>query len=660
MARGLILLTFMLSISILSFAQDHGFPFGKATYREIEKKNYEKDSTAEAVVLNEFGETYIDNNNSHNLIFEYHVKIKILKQGASSLADIEIPLRKNDRVSESLISVKASSFNLVNGILNEFPLDTKQVFTENLSKYRDLKKFAIPNVKEGSVIEYQYKLESPFIFNWRSWEFQSELPKVYSEYWTEIPGNYNYNISLRGYLKLVKEEGTRVTDCFTPGGGNVAECILSKYAMKDIPAFKVEQYMTAPSNFLSSLNFELSEIRYFDGRVDKVTKTWKDAEQELAADQKFGIQIRRGKDILDGHIDDVIGTETDPLVKAKKIYNFIRDWYRWNNVYGIYSELGIKKAFDQKVGNIADINLSLVAACLYADIDAEPVLISTRDNGMAIELYPVISDFNYVIARVNIGDKVYYLDASDDFYPFGLLPERCLNGRGRVMRKSGSLWVDIKPSDRKKETAQVNLKLDKDGKIRGTINITNSGYEAVALRKKIYGHNNQQEYANELDNDLGGFEIKKFELKNNEEFDRPLIQQLEVEFDAFTGSEQTLLFNPFMFKKWDENPFKTNDRLFPVDFATPHQYIMILNLEYDPSFEILNTIDKVGLSLPNGGGSYLFDMQNSSNKLTISTSLMIGKSIFPSTEYFYLKELYSRMIQVQNTELIVKRTSPKN
>jgi hypothetical protein len=657
MTRGILFATFFLLIITTCFSQDHGFPFGKATYRELEKKIYEKDSMAEAVVLNEFGETYIDNHNNNNLIFEYHIKIKILKQNASSLANVEIPIRKSDKSTETLISVKASSFNLENGILKEFPFDPKQVFTENLNKYRDAKKFAVPNVKEGSILEYQYKLESPFIFNWRSWEFQSELPKAYTEYWTSIPGNYIYNISLRGFLKLLKDESKVVDDCFSPGGGNVAQCVLTKYAMKDVPAFKVERYMTAPSNFLSSINFELSELRRFDGRIDKFTKTWKDAEVELATDPKFGIQIKRGKEILDGHIDDVIGSETDPLVKAKKIYNFIRDWYRWNNVYGISSDLGIKKAFDQKVGNVGDINLSLVAACLYADLDAEPVLISTRENGVPVELYPVISDFNYVIARVNIGDKVYYLDATDDFHPFGLLPDRCLNGRARVMRKTGSLWIDVKPTDRRKETVQLNLKLEKDGIIRGTISIASAGYEGMSLRKKIYGYTNQQDYVNELDTELGAIEIKKFELKNFEELEKPLVRQMDIEMDAFSGHEQNLLFNPFLFKQWDENPFKANERLFPVDFATPHQYVMIVNMEYDPSFEIVNAIDKVGLALPNGGGNYLFEMQNTNNKLTISTSLLIAKSIFPSTEYFHLKELFSSMIQIQNNELIIKRVT---
>jgi hypothetical protein len=106
----------------------------------------------------------------------------------------------------------------------------------------------------------------------------------------------------------------------------------------------------------------------------------------------------------------------------------------------MYSESGIKKAFDNKTGNVGDINLSLIAALKYANLDVEPMMLSTRDNGLVTEIYPVITEFDYVVAKLNIGDKVYLLDATDQYYPFGLVPVRCLNGKGRVMGNKESYW----------------------------------------------------------------------------------------------------------------------------------------------------------------------------------------------------------------------------
>lgn len=653
--KNVFLPAFLLFV-IVTHAQEHGFTFGEVTHRDLGMTSYAKDSTADAVVINEFGEAYIDNYNDHNLVFEYHVKIKILKKSGLKHADVEIPLYKDGVRFEKLREVKASSFTLENGSIRQIPLESRNVFTENSNKNLDIKKFAIPGVREGSVIEFKYILESPFIFKFRTWEFQSEVPKVYSEYWALIPGNYIYNTSLVGYLKLSKNESSLVKECFMPGGGNKADCGLYKFAIKDIPAFVEEDYMTAKSNHLSAINFELSEIKYFDGRVDKVTKEWKDAELELRKHPEFGTQLRRGKDIVDDHVNLLMSGESDPLIKAKKIYAFIKGWYQWNEVYGKYSELGIKKAFDKKSGNVGDINLSLIAALRYAGLNVEPVILSTRANGLPIEIHPVLSDFNYVVAKVNIGDKVYLADATDDFHPFGTLPHRCLNGKGRVLGEDQSYWIELKPADRSRQVSVVTLKLGKDGIMRGTLQTTYLGYEAVNQRKKIYSHSTQEEYVKSLDNRFENISIKNAEIKNVDDIDKPLMQKLEVEMIAFDNpGASNFLFNPFIVGKWEENPFKAKERLYPVDFGIPVEMTIILNLEYPAEYEIVDLPDKIGLILPNAGGRFLCESQKSDSTLNFNSSLTISKIVFPAAEYPHLKELFNRILQAQNADIIFKK-----
>lgn len=652
--RKCFLSVIMVKLVLSGIAQDHGFEFGRVSTSELAMTVYEKDTAAVAVVLYEFGEAYIDNTGDNNLLFEYHVKIKILKKSGLRYADIEIPLWKQDGRFEKIRTVKASSFNIENSTVKETALSDKNIYTINRNKSCDIKKFAIPDVRAGSVIEFQYVLESPFIYKFRNWEFQSDIPKVFSEYWTTIPANYTYNITLRGFYPLIKNESELLRECFTPGAER-ADCVRSKYAMKDIPAFVTEDYMTARSNFLSALNFELSEIKYFNGRVDKITKEWKDAEAEMRRHPEFGIQIKRGKDIVDEQVELLIAGETDSLTKAKKIYNFIRDWYRWDEHYGKYSELGIKKAFDQKTGNVGDINLSLIAALRYAGLDVEPVILSTRSNGIPIEIHPVLSDFNYVVAKVNIGNKIYLADATDDFLPFGMLPEHCLNGKGRVLGDDQSYWIDLTPAERARRVSMLTLKLSDDGIVRGTAQITYVGYEAVARRKKIYSFDNQQEYINDLDSKLGRIDIKQFEIKNIEDIEKPLVVKLEIEMIAFEEESDLFLLNPFILGKWEENPFKSMERLYPVDFGTPIEFITILNLEYPECFEIDNLPEKAGLGLPDSGGRYLYDVQKTGNRVSLNNSLAISKTVFTSTEYYYLKELFARIIQMENADLIFKR-----
>jgi hypothetical protein len=651
-----VLICISLVISFTVSAQDHGFPFGQVTYNELDLKNYEKDTAAVAVVLKEFGEAYIDNDNDHNLLFEYHTRIKILKRAGTEQANFEIPLRKSNGREEKIINVVASSFNIENGLMKEVKLETKNIFKEERSKFWNVQKFAIPNVRVGSVIEVKYTLESPFIYNFRSWSFQSEIPKVNSEYWATIPGNYHYNISLKGFLRLNTNVSELVKDCFTPGGGMKADCSRSKWGMKNIPAFIEEEYMTASSNFISSVNFELSEIDYFDGRKDKITKEWKDAEKELRADNKFGIQLKRGKDIVGGTVDQLVVGETDALAKARKIYDLIRYLYRWNDVYGVYSEFGIKKAFEKKTGNVGDINLSLIAALGYAGLNVEPMLLSTRENGLVTELYPILSDFNYVVAKLNIDDKVYLLDATDDFVSFGLLPERCLNGKGRVFGPKESYWYEIKPAEKEKSISVVTLSLSSSGVITGTMQYTYSGYKAASQRSKLSTFSNEKEYVDDIQSKMHSISIKHFEFQNVDDLTKPLILKLDVEMQAFDNLDvKSFLFNPFFVDRWEKNPFKSSERLYPVDFGAPLDQVLIFSLTYPDNFQIDELPQKVGLTLPNNGGRYICDMEQAANQFTMNHSLQISKTVFSSAEYHYLKELFNRVVQVQQTDLVFER-----
>jgi hypothetical protein len=481
-----------------------------------------------------------------------------------------------------------------------------------------------------------------------------------SEYWARIPHVYHYNITLRGFLKLSKNESSVEKACLGSArdplsGGFSADCVLMKLGMKNIPAFIEEDYMTAKKNFISSVQFELSQVQYPDGRVDKITKEWKDAEQELRMESRFGVQLRRGKDI-EAEVKKLIEGESGELDKAKKVYNFIKDWFVWNETFGKYSEYGISKAFEARKGNVGDINLSLVAALRHAGLEVEPVILSTRANGTVVELHPVLSEFNYVIAKVNIGEKSYLADATEKYYPFGLLPERCLNGKGRAIGDGKSYWVDLKPNDVGKTVSLYSFVLDDEGVMTGTLETTFIGYDAVNKREEIVSFPSQDEYIRELKGTMGSIEINGYEIKNLDDIEKPITRKLAITLRAFDPDVSNFLFNPFFFDKWSENPFKSRERLYPVDFAAPVERTIVFNLEYPPGFEIVNLPEKGGLSLPNAGGRFLFEaVAKDGNKLSINNSLSIRKTVFSSSEYHYLKELFNRIIQVQGGELVFKK-----
>jgi hypothetical protein len=659
--RAISLILFFIFYPYVASAQfgDLPFNFGEVTYADLDIKKYEKDTSAAAVVIQEFGVSWIDNTNDNNLLFRYYTKIKILKKAGLEQANVVIMLRKDSNRGDRLRQVKAASYNIENGSMNESRVAPRDIYSEVYNEYWDAKKFAIPNVRVGSVIEYEYTMETPFFaMNFKPWEFQSDIPKIASEYWATIPGNYQYNIALKGFLKLSKNESTKLKDCFTPGA-NKADCAQYKWGMKDVPAFVEEEYMTARKNFVSAITFELMEITHFDGRKDRVTKEWKDAEQELRQRSDFWAQMRKGEDILEP-IEAQIGSTQDPLEKSKSIFQFVRLHFRWNEVNGIFSENGIRKAFDKGEGNVADINLSLIAALRAADLSVEPVILATRDKGFPTELFPVLSEFNYVIAKLTIGDRYFLLDATDDFLPFGVLPRRCLNDKGRVISDKSSEWIEIKAQERSKQFTVCKLKFDDDGILRGTIETTYSGYRGADHRRKITSFTSIQLFIDDLSNRFSNIEVTGHSIKNLDDSSAPLIETLEIEVEGIDLTQPLVAFNPFLLGRWTSNPFRSTERLFPVDFGVPFEELMVMNIELPKGYELTDTPDRVGILLPAGGGRFVYEARQLDGRVQFNSSLVITKSLYAAQEYFNLKEFFARVVQAQGYEVILKKQSAGN
>jgi len=648
---------------ILSFVifkvHAQNFNFGAITLDDVEFDRNKIDSNANAVVLKEFGTASVqisDRTGNIELIFEYHVKIKIFNKDGYQQANITIPSYKDGSRAEFISAIKASTFNYENGRFVESAMDNKSVFTENKSKYTVLTKFTLPNIKNGSVIEYTYRLESPNLFNFKTWEFQSDIPKIYSEYLAYIPAIYNYNVSLRGFNKLSDTKSELAKECLRINGTPI-DCSKIWYIMKNIPAFVEEDYMTAASNFKSAIHFELSDQQLLSGGSQKYTKSWRDIDYDLTGEKSLGAQMKR-KDLFKDVMPVILKNSTDDLTKAKAVYNYIKKQIKWNNYYGKYSEDNIKKALDMHSGNVADINLSLISALSAANLDVEAVILSTRENGTVNKLFPVISDFNYLIAKVNINDKSYLLDASEPLAPFGLLPLRCINDQGRVINfKKPSYWIDLVAGQKTSTSYIISGKLESDGKIKGTITTHSTGYAALNKRNEIKKFNSPEEYVEKLDERLPKIQILKQEIKNIDSVENTLTEIYEVEFSPIANaSKDDLFFNPFFINPVAKNPFNLNLRTYPVDLGAASDERVIISIALPAKYEMAEKPKDLAVGLPNSGGRYILKTLIEDNSLSFSQILQFNKAIYQPEEYPYLKELYSKIIQNQKADVLLKKT----
>lgn len=651
----LFLFVFLCSTAVR--AQDFGF--GEISGDDLDLKKVKTDSNANAVVLREFGTASVRLDESYGNLyidFEYHVRIKILNKNGFGSANVVIPQRIYGDKEDMVQNLKAVTINYTDGQFIQTPLDKKKVFTEKKNKYVILTKFTMPNLVEGSIIEYSYRIYSHGLFNFRSWEFQSDIPKLYSEYVAIIPALYTYNVSLRGAQKLSSQNAELYKECLRISG-RPYDCSKMTYIMKDIPAFVEEDYMTAPSNFRSAINFELSEYYLLSGGKKSVTKEWKDVDFELVNDKSFGSQMKR-KDLFKELLPEILKNKTAPLDKAKEIYYYIKRNIKRNGFIGIQSENTIKKALETHSGNTADINLALVAALSAAELDAEAVILSTRSNGTVNNLYPVITDFNYVIAKVNIEGKSYLLDATEPLMPFGLLPLHCINGQGRVINlKKPSYWYDLKASQKEILRYSLTAELGKDGKIRGNLTIHAIGYAAYNKRKKILAASSVDEYVEKLDEGMPQIRILKHTIHNLDSLENQLTENYEVEMSAFSNlNSDPLFFNPFFIDRISKNPFNLNERTYPVDLGAEKEIRINMTIKLPDNYSLADKPKELNMVLADAGGRFICTTAVEDNILLFNQLMQLNKPIYDSAEYLSLKEFYSRIIQLQKTDIILKKS----
>lgn len=626
--------------------------FGKLTSFEKEFNSYEKDTTAIAVYLSEYGNNYFEiRNRAIYLITEYHAKVKILKEEGMDYADIEIPFYHNDTSSEKINELKAITHNGSREIF----LNASDVYEVDVDENWSKKTFTFPEVQIGSILEYSYEVQSPFHFNLSSWDFQSEILKVYTEYNARIPGNWKYNRTLIGEIPLDENESVLEKDCFYIVGYGVADCEILKYSMNEVPAFKdSEKFMLSPRNYRSRLEFELSEYHNLKGFTEKFTKSWKDVDREFKKDQDLGRQLKR-KNFLGSHVSESLFSNNDLLERANEIYEFVKEHFSWNNKYGIWRDNNVKNAFEEKRGSAAEINITLINLLNASGLKADMILLGTREKGLPKRNQPVMTDFNYLIAKVDIDGKSYLLDATDKEMPFGMLPYRCLNYYGRVMDfDDESYWFDIVPNQKNKKIVRGQLSFDLDGnKAIGKLSSITLGYEALSERKE-FKSKSLDVYLDELENNAEGeFYIIDHDVDNQRSDEKVFMQKFDFEIESVLR-ENDIYFNPSFVKFFPKNPFLSSERYYPVDFGYPRNYLFNLNIKIPDGYRLKSKPDKKLIALPNEMGSLKFQfVESGSNSISVLFDMKINVAHFKSETYETLKIFFQHAVNVQTQSYIV-------
>lgn len=638
--------------------------FGNIFPLDFAPKVYGTDTNAQAVILYDVGRSEFNDGNhgDFTLLFSHHLRARVMNKNGFDVATIKIPLFVKGSVYERIEDLEAVTYNLEDGKVVATKLDKSSVFYEKLNKYFKVAKFTFPNIKEGSIIEYRYKLSSPFYSNLQPWYFQTRYPVLWSEYSVGIPMFFQYVTMKQHYYKYDVEEALDDFKTFTvrvPGGINSDDVYsirssINKFhwVIKNLPALRDEDYISSEKNYVEKLEFQFTAETWPNQPIVDHMGTWAKLSQNLMKDEDFGGTLA-SNGWMKEEMPKIISGATTDLDKAKAIYHYLRDNIKCS---GEDNELSqpLKKTFQSRMGNVADINLLMVSMFLFNNLEVKPVLLSTRDHGLASEVYPLFNKFNYVICQLSIGEKKYLLDASRPLLGFDRLGPDCYNGTGRLVGDN-PLLVTLSPDSlTEKKHTSIFLYNEEKGGMSGSFNSQLGYFESYELREKVLksGENtffadNKKAYPFNIDYINKGFDS----LKTYEE---PVTVTYEFKFDP--GTDDVIYFNPMMAEGYRENPFKAGTRIYGIEMPYKTSELYTLNMEVPKGYKIDELPESVRVKFNNNQGLFEYMLEfKSDGTIGLRCRLEFYKATFDPEDYESLRDFYGYVIKKQSEQIVFKK-----
>ena len=641
MTRSFLLLI-MSSVMMVSNAQNKPVKFGEIDIENLKMEVYPGDSSAGAVILYDYGMTTFDYN--LEISFTRHVRIKIFNTSEFDRANVEIPHYRGDMVTK----LKAATYNLENGKIVESEVSKNDLFNERVSKTMENQKFTFPNVKEGSIIEYTFEVNYGSWLRIQPWYFQHDIPVMYSEYRVELPEPYVYKKIMTGYVSLDEAASEPKNSNFS---GVPIRLLAQRFVARDVPAFREEPNLASPDDYISKISFQLDQIN-FPGEPIKyyMPKSYEHLSRHLATTDLFEKEMNKGK-IVEDKVQELTSGLSTNEEKARAIYAWVQENF---TIDKDFYEDNYKKIFEEKKGFPIDINIVLIMMLREAGIQAEPVLISTRSNGRVHPFYPSQYNFNYLLALATDGDQTYLLDASDKLLPFNAIGKKCLNGKGLVISEDNARWVDLKPSLQNMRYLASVLEMDEDGNLKGKVKITRRGYEAIAFRRDH--KDDSEKYLTDFSEALNSWNIASHELHGLEATEDNIDEEIELEVPEYAERLGDLIYiQPMVYGGLKENPYKLEERLYPVDYAAPIKEVTSFSIKLPEQYIVDEAPAPVAMSLPGGAGRFIYSVTPSEGMLSITSQLIINKTEFLQEEYPALRQFYAEIVAKQAEQIVLKK-----
>ena len=596
----------------------------------------------------------------------YLLVVKVYKEAGESYAQFEIPYYQKSGRNERIERVKATTYNLSGNEIVETNLSKKDIYKEETTEFYKRVKFAIPDVKSGSIFQLRYTKRTPYIYTVPKWYFQDYIPVNYSKYKIGLPAYFSLTPIATGLVTVKHDQkenqsfGYPVTD--------------HKFVAENVKSCKEDKYVLNENDYRSSLKYEMHSVHFPGSVIQNFSKSWEEIGRNLMEENDFGDQLTKKISSLDKIVFKAkeLGEEEG----IDYLYNYVKNNFIWDEYYGYHSSNGLKKFADNKSGSIGDFNLLLINLLKRAGYNAYPLLLKSRGRGMLNLAFPSRSELNYVVAFLDRGGSYELLDASSKMTPRGKLPLRATSTKGVLILDETVRTLDLKnPNFFKMQTlSQYSFNLE-DNQIFGSSQRKRSDYAATKYRmireEDKYEDEDEDEEsekseAKRSEEDDQEADIEQYnlensyeitELRNLEDIDKPVIIKYdEILHTCSKVIDDKIFIDAALDFGLKKNPFTEDEREFPVFYNYKVSNSYIATLEIPKGYTVESIPERIALTLPEKRGSYVYEAKILGDKISITQIFKINELVCLPSDYLALKSFYELISKKVKEKIVLTRS----
>jgi len=529
------------------------------------------DPGAGAVVLFKRGEVRVEERTSTFWLttIETYVRIKVFNELGLDAANVSVEMSRYRRFR----NVEGRTI-LPNGQI--VPLDPQKVFQvksyETGSGFSMMKtSFALPAAEPGAILEYRMTQTSDGYFP-PPWYFDTE------ELGT-LDSTLAVLVSPR--LALAQYPMDTAISKIDAKQARIATGTRFDYSVKNLPPIPSEPYALPFADQACVVLFSPYEVAFGNSSYPLLQK-WNDVSKVF--DEWYKESLKKSKEAKN-KAKELAAKLSDERQRAEAIYYFVQQNIASTEYRGVGFIRTADEVLSDRRGDSDEINSLFITMLREVKIDADPVLVASRDSMSLNGSFPNLVQFTGLVTRIRFKnaevqdpkDPHSYVvaDPADPATPFGEVAwyNQGILGVAVNGGKAEEAMIPLHPAESNVIHTRLASELQSDGAVEATIEASYQGADARSLRRRFHDESTdtmEQAIWDYLDMGLPENEFSGLEYPDFKDATVPAVLRANMRYRLVDESGPgQLLLNPWAAARSPVPAFIASERKSAVRFDFP-------------------------------------------------------------------------------------------